>query len=57
MVKAKATRTKGDIVLFGESRVQHYREKQARHWKLDGNVVAELDEYKSIGSVKNYAST
>ena len=33
-----------------------YREKQARHWKLDDNVVTELDEYKSSGKVKNYAS-
>ena len=39
-----------------ESRVQHYREKQARHWELDGNVVTELDEYKNLGVVKIYAS-
>ena len=41
--------------MFGESRVQHYREKQARQWKSDGNVVTELDEYKDSGVVKNYA--
>ena len=40
-----------------ESRVQHYREKQARHWELDGNVVTELDEYKNLGVVKNYTSS
>ena len=58
VVKANTARTKGGVVVFGESQVQHYhREKQARHWKLDGNVVDELDEYKSIGAVKNYTST
>ena len=41
--------------MLGESRVEHYREKQARHWELDGNVVTELDEYKNLGAVKNYA--
>ena len=34
---------------------RHTGKQQARHWKLDGNGVAELDEYKSIGVVKNYA--
>ena len=47
--------SKSGVVVFGESRVQHYREKQARHWELDGNVVTELDEYKNLGVVKNYA--
>ena len=39
--------SKSGVVVFGESRVQHYREKLTRHWELDGNVVTELDEYKS----------
>ena len=39
------------------SRVQHYREKLTRHWELDGNVVAELDEYKNLGVVKNHTSS
>ena len=43
--------------MLGESRVQHYREQQARHWELDGNVVTELDEYKNLGVVKNYTSS
>ena len=43
--------------MFGESRVQHYREKQTRHWELDGNAVTELDEYKNLGVVKNYTSS
>ena len=43
--------------MFGESRAQHYREKQARHWELDGNVVTEIDEYKSLGLVKNHTSS
>ena len=38
--------SKSGVVVFEESRVQHYRKKQARHWELDGNVVTELDEYK-----------
>ena len=46
----------GDVV-FGELRVQHYREEQVRHRELDGNVVAELDEYKNLGAVRNYASS
>ena len=47
------------VVLWclGESRVQHYREKQTRHWELDGNVVTELDEYKNLGVVKNYTGS
>ena len=49
--------SKSGIVVFGESRVQHYREKQTRHWELDGNVVTELDEYKNLGVVKNYTSS
>ena len=44
-------------MVFGESRVRYYREKQARHWELDGNVVTELDEYKNLGVVKNYTSS
>ena len=55
VVKANAARTKGLGMVFGESRIQHYREKQPGHWKSDGNVVTELDEYKSLGTVKNYA--
>ena len=43
--------------MFGESRVQHYREKLTRHWGLVGNVVTELDEYKNLGVVKNYTSS
>ena len=43
--------------MFGESRVQHYHEKQGRHWELDGNVVTELDKYKNLGVVKSYASS
>ena len=46
--------SKSGVVVFGESRVQHYREKQGRHFELDGNVVTELDD-KSLGVVKNYA--
>ena len=57
MVKANAARTKSGVVVFEASRVRHYREKQERHWKLDGNVITELDEYKSLGVVKNYASS
>ena len=57
MVKANVARTKGAVVVFGESRIQHYHEKQARHWKLDGNVVTELDENKNLGVVKNYGSS
>ena len=51
--------SKSGVMVFGESRVQHYREKQTRHWELDGNVVTELDEYKNllIGVVKNYTSS
>ena len=49
--------SKSGVVVFGESRVLNYREKQARHWELDGNVVIELDEYKNLGVVKNYASS
>ena len=41
-------------MVFGKLRTQHYREKQAKHWKLDGNGVVELYEYKSIDVVKNY---
>ena len=48
---------KSGVVVFGESRVQHYREKLTRHWELDGNVVTELDEYKNLGVVKNYTSS
>ena len=48
--------SKSSVVVLGGSRVQLYREKQARHWELDGNVVTELDEYKNLGVVKNYAS-
>ena len=44
-------------MVSGEARVQHYREKQARDWELDGNVVTELDEYKNLGAVKCYASS
>ena len=44
-------------MVSGELRVQHYPEKQARHLKLDGNVVTELDEYKNLGIIKNYASS
>ena len=51
------SQSKSDVVVFGESRIQHYREKQARHWELDGNVVTELDEYKHLGAVKNYTSS
>ena len=54
VVKTNAARTKGGVVVFGKLRAQHYREKQARHWKLDGNGLAELYEYKSRGAVKNY---
>ena len=57
VVKANAARTKGGVVVFGKSRAQHYREKQANHWKLEGNGVAELNEYKNIGVVKNYVSS
>ena len=49
--------SKSGVVVFGESRVQHYREKQARHWELDANVVTELDEYKNLGVAKNYTSS
>ena len=48
--------SKTSVVEFWESRVQH-REKQARHWELDGNVVTKLDEYKNLDVVKNYASS
>ena len=41
----------------GNHKYSIYREKQARHRKLDSNVVTELDEYKSPGMIKNYAST
>ena len=47
--------SKSGVVVFGESQIQHYREKQARH--IDGNVVTELDEYKNLGVVKSYASS
>ena len=57
VVKVNAARTKGGVLVFGKLRAQHYREKQARHWKLDGNGVAELYEYKSMGVVKNYVSS
>ena len=49
--------SKSGVVVFGESRVHYYREKQTRHWELDGNVVTELDEYKNLGVVKNYTSS
>ena len=49
--------SKSGVVVFMESRVQHYREKQARHWELDGNVVTEVDECKNLGVVKNYTSS
>ena len=49
--------SKSGVVVFGESRVQHYLEKQARHWELDGNVVTELYEYKNLGVAKNYTSS
>ena len=49
--------SKSDVVVFGESRVQHYCEKQARHQKLDGSVVTELNEYKNLGVVKNYTGS
>ena len=49
--------SKSGVVVFGESRVQHYREKLIRHWELDGNVVTELNEYKNLGVVKNYTSS
>ena len=57
VVKTNAARTKGGVVVFGKLRAQHYREKQVRHWKLDGNGVAELYEYKNICVVKNYVSS
>ena len=41
--------SKSGVVVFGESRVQHYREKQARQ--------REFDEYKNLGVVKNYTSS
>ena len=44
-------------MVFGESRVQHYHEKQTRHWELDGNIVSELDDFKNLSVVKNYAKT
>ena len=44
-------------MVFGESRAQRYCEKQARHWELDGNAVTELNEYKNLGVVKNYATS
>ena len=37
--------------------MQHYREKQARHWKLDGDIVTELDEHKNVGVVKSYVTS
>ena len=43
--------------MFGESRVQHYREKLTRHWELDGNFVTELDEYNNVGVVKNFTGS
>ena len=43
-------------MVFGESRVQHCSGKQARHRELDDNLVTELDEYRHLGVVKNYAS-
>ena len=49
--------SKSGVEVFGESRVQHNREKRARHWEIDGNVVTELDEYKNLGVVKNYTSS
>ena len=49
--------SKSGVVVFGESRLQHYREKQTRHWELDGNVVTEFNEYKNLGVVKNYSSS
>ena len=49
--------SKSGVVVFGESRVQHYREKLTRHWELDGNVGTELNEYKNLGVVKNYTSS
>ena len=49
--------SKSGVVVFGEPRAQHYREKQTRHWELDGNVVTELDEYKNLDVVKNYTSS
>ena len=48
--------SKSGVVVLGGSRVQLYREKQARHWELDGNVATELDEHKNLGVVKNYSS-
>ena len=33
------------------------KNKPDRHWELDGNVVTELDEYKNLDVVKNYASS
>ena len=48
---------KAALWCLGHHEYSIYREKQARHWKLDGNVVTELDEYKTSGMVNNYASS
>ena len=49
--------TKAVLWSLGNHEYSIYREKQARHWKLEGNVVTELDLYKSSGMVKNYANS
>ena len=46
-----------NIVTFGECKLAHYENMNAREWLLVDESVDELYEYKNLGVVKNYTGS
>ena len=46
--------SKSRIVIFGESKSQHFKYMKNRVWLLGDTIVDELYEYKNLGALKNY---
>ena len=42
------------VVTFGESKALHFQSMNEREWKLENDIVDEVNEYKNLGVLKNY---
>ena len=47
--------TKSGVVVFGEPKIQHSKNKMSRKFNLGLDVVKERKEHKNLGVTKNYA--
>ena len=49
--------SKSGIVMFGETKPQHFKSLKNREWLLGDTKVEELYEYRNLGVLKNYVGS